>query len=92
VTQKLLLVLSAGLIVGAWAICALTYAEDGGGGYNGGQFAILILIAAAATIWAGTRLARGWLQTKRTAVGTLLVSVFAVAAIVLLALAIRGRG
>lgn len=83
--------LSAAVVVASWGICALSYATQGGGSYNGGLFAIFIWIAALLTVSAGALVVRAW--TGASSVLTAApVSVLAAASILWLALAIGLRG
>ena len=60
VWRRLTLLLSAALVLASWGVCALSYATQGGGAYNGGLFTIFIVVAAVLTGWAGMVVLRGW--------------------------------
>jgi hypothetical protein len=89
--RRLTLVLSAAVVLASWAICALSYATRGGGAYNGGLFAIFILVAAIFTIWSAMLVVGAW-QGEASALAAAPVSVLAAASILWLALAIGLRG
>lgn len=59
-SRRLILLLSAALVLAWWGICALSDATQGGGAYNGGLFAIFIFVAVALTIWAAALIIRAW--------------------------------
>jgi hypothetical protein len=89
--RRLMLVLSAVIVLAAWGTAAVTYAVYGGGGYNGSLFASFIFVAGILTIGAGMLLVRTW----RESVGALsaaFVSVLAAFSVLWLALAINLRG
>ena len=83
--------MSAAAVVGSWAICALSYATRGGGAYNGGLFAVFILVAAVLTIWAAGLVVLAW-SGEASVLAAAPVSVLAAASILWLALAIGLRG
>jgi hypothetical protein len=89
--RRLILVLSAAIVLAAWGIAARTYAIDGGGGYDGGLFAGFIVVAAALTIGAATLVVRAW-QERLGPLAAASVSVLASLSVVWLALAINLRG
>lgn len=90
-TRRLILAVCAVTVLGSWAICAETYAVDGGGGYNGGLFALLILVAASFTLGSAVAVVGAW-RTAVRPVAAAFVSVLAAASILLLAVAINSRG
>lgn len=81
----------AAVVLASWGICALSYATQGGGAYNGGLFAIFILVAAVLTLWAAMLVVSAWLG-EAPVVAAAPVSVLASASILWLALAIGLRG
>ncbi len=90
-SRRLIHVTSSVLVLASWGICALIYATDGGGAYNGGLFAILIAVAALLTVWAGAAVVRAW-QGGSSVLAAAPISVLASASILLLAVAINSRG
>jgi hypothetical protein len=90
-TRRLILLLSGAMVVGSWGICAVSYATQGGGSYNGGLFATFILVAAALTISAAALVVRAW-QGESSVAAAAPVSVLAAASVLWLALAIGLRG
>jgi hypothetical protein len=91
VWRRLILVVSSIVVLASWGICALSYAIHGGGGYNGGLFAILILVAAVLTVAAGALVVGAW-QDEVSVLAAAPVSVLASASTLWLALAIGLRG
>jgi hypothetical protein len=91
VWQRLILVVSSIVVLASWAICALSYATQGGGGYNGGLFAIFILVAAAFTAAAAALVVGAW-RDQVSVLAAAPVSVVASASILWLAVAIGLRG
>jgi hypothetical protein len=89
--RRLTLAVCAVTVLGSWAICARTYVIDGGGGYNGGLFALLIFVAASFTLGSTMTVVGAWRTEVRPLAATL-VSVLAVVSILLLAVAINSRG
>ena len=89
--RRLTLAVCAVIVLGSWAICARTYAVDGGGGYNGGLFALFIFVAASFTLGSAMSVMGAWRTDVRPLAATL-VSVLAAASILLLAVAINSRG
>lgn len=89
--RRLVLVLSATAVVASWGICALSYWTRGGGAYNGGLFAVFILIAAVLTIWAAGLVVLAW-SGEASVLAAVPVSVLAAGSILWLALAIGLRG
>ena len=89
--RRLILVLSAVLVLATWGLCALSYATQGGGSYNGGLFTIFIAVAVALTIWAGMLVVRGW-RGEVSVLAAPPVSILAGASILWLAVAIGLRG
>jgi hypothetical protein len=89
--RRLTLVLSAAVVLASWAICAVSYATRGGGAYNGGLFAIFIVVAAIFTIWSAMLVVGAW-QGESSVLAAAPVSVLAAASILWLALAIGLRG
>ena len=83
--------LSAAVVLASWALCALSYATRGGGGYNGGLFAIFIFVAAIFTLWSAMLVVAAW-QRESSVLAASPVSVLAAASILWLALAIGLRG
>jgi hypothetical protein len=89
--RRLILVLSAVVVLAAWGIAALTYAIDGGGGYNGGLFGGFMFVAATLSIGAAMLVVRAWREKVRP-LSAALVSVLAALSVLWLALAINLRG
>jgi hypothetical protein len=89
--RRLTLVLSAAVVLASWAICAVSYATRGGGAYNGGLFAIFIVVAAIFTIWSAMLVVGAW-QGESSVLAAAPVSVLAAASILWLALTIGLRG
>lgn len=84
-------VMSALVVTSAWVVCAISYATDGGGSYNDGVFSMFALLAVALTTGSAIAITEAWKGTRGMVVAPLL-SAFAVAAILWLALALRLRG
>jgi hypothetical protein len=82
---------SAAMVMGAWVLCAISYATDGGGSYNTGVFTLFGLLAVGMTTVAAIAISKAWKGT-RAMVAAPVVSMFAVASVVWLALALRLRG
>ena len=78
-------------VVFGWVICAVRYATVGGGAYNGDIFVPLLLLAVALSAGAGLSIAQAWNGASGT-VAAMCLSVLAIAAILVLALAIGLRG
>ena len=89
--RRLPLGVSAAIVLGSWAICARTYAVEGGGAYNGALFVLLILVAASFTLGSAITVVGAW-RTEVKPLAATLVSVLAAASILLLAVAINSRG
>jgi hypothetical protein len=89
--RRVILVLSAAIVLAAWGVAAYTYAVDGGGDYNGGLFTIFILVAAALTIASATLVVQAW-REKLGLVYPPVVSVLAALSVLWLATAINLRG
>jgi hypothetical protein len=89
--RRLTLVVLTALLLGTWALCANTYATSGGGGYNGGIWAVLIVVAASSTLAAGIALVRAWHEVVGVLAASVL-SVFASLAVIALGIAINSRG
>ena len=93
-----MLVVLAVIVLGAWAICGLVYATNGGGGYNGQVFATLIFVAAAFTLGAAITLVGAWRaqpgawRAELRVVAATIVSLLAGVSILVLAVAIDSRG
>jgi hypothetical protein len=87
----MVLILSAAAVVVSWGVCALRYATRGAGAYNGGLFAVFILVAAILTIWAAGLVLLAW-SGEASVLAAAPVSVLAAASILWLALAIGLRG
>lgn len=87
----MVLVLSAAAVMASWGVCALSYATRGGGAYNGGLFAVFILVAAVLTIWAAGLVLLAW-SGEASVLAAAPVAVLAAASILWLALAIGLRG
>lgn len=88
----MILVLSAGLVLGAWAICAWDYSSNGGGGYNAGFFGLLIMVTALLTLGAAVTVVRAWAAVEVKVLVPALLSILAAASVLFLALAINQRG
>ena len=91
VWRRLTLAACAVIVLGSWATCARTYAVDGGGAYNGSLFALLIFVAAFLTLGSAMTVVGTW-RTEARLLAPVLVSIFAAASILLLAVAINSRG
>jgi hypothetical protein len=96
--RKVMLVVLAAIVLGAWAICGTVYATNGGGAYNGGVFATLIFVAAFFTLAAAVTLVGAWsagsgasLAELRVVAATV-VSLLAGVSTLVLAVAINSRG
>jgi hypothetical protein len=89
--RRVILGLSASVVLASWGICAISYATRGGGAYNGGLFAIFILGAGILTIWAAMLVVSAWTGEAAVLVAAP-VSILAAASILWLALAIGLRG
>ena len=89
--RRLTLAGCAAIVLGAWAICARTYAVDGAGGYNGGLFAVLIFVAVFFTLGSALTVVGAW-RTDLPVLAPALFSGLAGASILLLAVAINSRG
>jgi len=89
--RRLILVLSAAIVLAAWGIAARIYAIDGGGEYNGGLFSGFILVAATLTVGAATLVVRAW-RKRSWPLSAAFVSVLAALSILWLAVAINLRG
>lgn len=87
----MILVLSAGLVLGAWAICAWDYSSNGGG-YNAGFFGLLIMVTALLTLGAAVTVVRAWAAVEVKVLVPALLSILAAASVLFLALAINLRG
>ncbi len=81
----------AAIVLASWGIAARTYATSGGGGYNDGLFASLIVAAMTLTIGAAILVAWAWRDRLKPLLAAL-VSVLAALSILCLALAINLRG
>jgi len=88
--RRVVLVLSAGVVLAAWGIAARTYAVDGSGDYSS-VFGILIFAAGALTIGAAMLVVRAW-RTRLRPWWAALVSALAAFSILVLAVAINLRG
>ena len=81
----------AAVVLASWGICAVSYATQGGGAYNGGFYAIFVLVAAILTIWAAMLVVSAWVG-EAAVLAAAPVSVLAAASVLWLALAIGLRG
>ena len=82
----------AAIVLASWGIAARTYATSSGGGrYNDGLFASLIVAAMTLTIGAAILVAWAWRDRLKPLLAAL-VSVLAALSILCLALAINLRG
>jgi hypothetical protein len=86
---RLVIGLSAALVVASWVICALGYATQGGGGDAG--IVVLFLVAAVLTVAAAALVVRTW-RGSVPVLAAAPVSVVASLSILWLALAIGLRG
>jgi hypothetical protein len=79
------------MVTGAWVLCAISYATDGGGSYDAGVFALFGLLAVGLTVVAAIAIGEAWKGTRAMAAAPAL-STLAVASVLWLALALRLRG
>jgi hypothetical protein len=86
---RLVLGISAALVVASWVICALSYATQGGGGDAG--IVVLFLVAAVLTVAAAALVVRAW-RSSAPVLAAAPVSIVASLSILWLALAIGLRG
>jgi hypothetical protein len=91
VWRRLILVLSAALVLAAWGITAIDYAVNGGGEYNGGFFAPFLAAAVILTIAAVWLVVLAWRERSRP-LSAGIVSILAALSILWLAIAINLRG
>ena len=82
---------SAAIVAAAWALCAISYATDGGGSYNGGVFALFGFVAVGLTAAAAIAISEAWKGT-RAMVAAPALSILAVASVLWLSVALRLRG
>ena len=92
VWRRVILVVSAGLVLGALAICVWDYSINGGGGYNVDFFGLLIMVTALLTLGAAVTVVRAWAAAEVKVLAPALLSILAAASILFLALAINLRG
>ena len=93
-----MLAVLAAIVLVTWAICGLVYATNGGGGYDGAGWAILIFFAAAFTLGAAVTLVGAWRvepgasHAELRVVSATVISLLAGVSILVLAVAINSRG